>query len=118
MKFQNPSFNFFLKARTHTCTDGRTIRKQYAPHFFKVGGIIIQHAVELKDLPRVCLAPQYKGSKIIYCKSNNPWMTINSFSKKMTYSLDDKPLYVMYIPPSLETCSLMSRFRPASTFGV
>ena len=32
MKFKNPSFEIF-------CTDGRTSRKQYAPHFFKVGGI-------------------------------------------------------------------------------
>ena len=35
MKFQNPSFKFFLNGRTH----GRTSRKQYVPHFFKVGGI-------------------------------------------------------------------------------
>ena len=39
MKFQNPSFNFFFE-RTDEQTDGRTSRKQYAPHFFKVGGII------------------------------------------------------------------------------
>ena len=24
MKFQNPSFNFFLNGQTHGCTDGRT----------------------------------------------------------------------------------------------
>ena len=36
MKFQNPSFKFFWNGRTHV----RTSRKQYAPHFFKVGGII------------------------------------------------------------------------------
>ena len=41
MKFQNPSFNFFLNGRTNTQTDKRTSRKQYAPHFFKVGGIKI-----------------------------------------------------------------------------
>ena len=35
MKFQNPSLKIFLNGRTH----GRTSRKQYAPHFFKVGGI-------------------------------------------------------------------------------
>ena len=38
MKFQIPSFNFFFEhtdERTHT----RTSRKQYAPHFSKVGGI-------------------------------------------------------------------------------
>ena len=35
MKFQNPSFKFFFNGRTDT----RTSRKQYAPHFFKVGGI-------------------------------------------------------------------------------
>ena len=45
MKFENPSFNFFLNGRTHTRTHahthGRTSQKQYAPHFFKVGGIKI-----------------------------------------------------------------------------
>ena len=37
MKFQNPSLNFFERTdeRTHT----QTSRKQYAPHFFRVGGI-------------------------------------------------------------------------------
>ena len=41
MKFQNPSFNFFfLNGRTNTQTHKRTSRKQYAPHFFKVGGIM------------------------------------------------------------------------------
>ena len=39
MKFQNPSFKIFLKGRTDAQTDARTSRKQYAPHFFKVGGI-------------------------------------------------------------------------------
>ena len=34
MKFQNPSFKIFFER-----TDGHTSRKQYAPHFFKVGGI-------------------------------------------------------------------------------
>ena len=38
MKFQNSSFKFFFE-RTDEQTDGRTSRKQYAPHFFKVGGI-------------------------------------------------------------------------------
>ena len=38
MKFQNPSFKFFFE-RTDGQTNGRTSRKQYAPHFFKVGGI-------------------------------------------------------------------------------
>ena len=32
MKFQNPSFKFFLNRRTNK----RTSRKQYAPHFFKL----------------------------------------------------------------------------------
>ena len=36
MKFQNPSFKYFLNGRTD---NGRTSRKQYAPHFYKVGGI-------------------------------------------------------------------------------
>ena len=43
MKFQNPSLNSVLNGRTEGRTDGRTnertSRKQYAPHFFKVGGI-------------------------------------------------------------------------------
>ena len=39
MKFQNPSFKIFLNGRTHGHTDGRTSRKKYAPHFFKVGDI-------------------------------------------------------------------------------
>ena len=42
MKFQNPSFKIFLNGRTHGQThrrmDGQTRRKQYAHHFFKVGG--------------------------------------------------------------------------------
>ena len=41
MKFQNPSLNSVLNGRK----DERTSRKQYAPHFFKVGGIIIQSRV-------------------------------------------------------------------------
>ena len=48
MKFQNPSFNFFLNGRANGQTDKRTnkrtSRKQYAPHFFKVGGIKIPHS--------------------------------------------------------------------------
>ena len=36
MKFQNPSLNSVLNGRTNE----RTSQKQYAPHFFKVGGII------------------------------------------------------------------------------
>ena len=39
MKFQNPSFKFLLNGRTNKRTNGLTSRKQYAPHFFKVGGI-------------------------------------------------------------------------------
>ena len=39
MKFQNPSLNSVLTGRTDGRTDGRTSRNQYAPHFFKVGGI-------------------------------------------------------------------------------
>ena len=42
MKFQNPSFEFFFERmdkRTDEQTNKRTRRKQYAPHFFKVGGI-------------------------------------------------------------------------------
>ena len=38
MEYQNPSLNFFFE-RTDGQTNGRTSRKQYAPHFFKVGGI-------------------------------------------------------------------------------
>ena len=42
MKFQTPSFKFFLNGRTDGRTNGRTSRKQYAPNFFKVGGIKIR----------------------------------------------------------------------------
>ena len=41
MKFQNPSLNSVLNGRKDERTDERTSRKQYAPHFFKVGGIKI-----------------------------------------------------------------------------
>ena len=44
MKFQNPSLNSVLNGRTEGRTDERTdehtSRNQYAPHFFKVGGIM------------------------------------------------------------------------------
>ena len=39
MKFQNPSLKFYLNRRTNKWTNERTSRKQYAPHFFRVGGI-------------------------------------------------------------------------------
>ena len=41
MKFQNPSLIFFERTdgRTNERTNGRTSRIQYAPKFFKVGGI-------------------------------------------------------------------------------
>ena len=40
MKFQNPSFKFFLNGWTHTRTDGQTDKpKAICSHFFKVGGI-------------------------------------------------------------------------------
>ena len=40
MKFQNPSLNSVLNGRKDERTDERTSQKQYAPHFFKVRGII------------------------------------------------------------------------------
>ena len=40
MKFQNPSLNSVLTGRTDGRTDERTCQNQYAPHFFKVGGIM------------------------------------------------------------------------------
>ena len=51
MKFQNPSLNFFMNGRT----DAQTSRNQYAPHFFKVGGI--NESVENKHyfLPLISL---------------------------------------------------------------
>ena len=49
MKFQNPSWNSVLNGRTDERTNGRTdertSRKQYAPHFFKVGGIKTQSCI-------------------------------------------------------------------------
>ena len=41
MKFQNPSLNYFLNGQKDGRTNERTSRNQYAPHFFKVGGIKI-----------------------------------------------------------------------------
>ena len=41
MKFQNPSLNSVLNGRKDERTNERTSRNQYAPHFFKVGGINI-----------------------------------------------------------------------------
>ena len=60
MKFQNPSLNFFFE-RTDERTDTRTSRKQYAPHFFKVGGIKIQAFSHLLWLySPVCVGPGRK----------------------------------------------------------
>ena len=52
MKFQNPSLNSVLTGRT----DERTSRNQYAPHFFKVGG--------LKNLTEPGLEPTTSGLEI------------------------------------------------------
>ena len=38
MKFQNPSFKFFLKGQTNKRTDGQA-ESNMLPTFFKVGGI-------------------------------------------------------------------------------
>ena len=43
MKFQNPSLNSVLKGRKDERTNERTSQNQYAPHFFKVGGIKSKH---------------------------------------------------------------------------
>ena len=59
MKFQNPSLNSVLNGRkdertnerTNKRTNERTSRKQYAPHFFKVGGIITP--ISSANCPRV-----------------------------------------------------------------
>ena len=51
MKLQNPSLIFF--EQTDGRTDARTSRNQYAPNFFKVGGIkkpFVQHHDDLKKL--------------------------------------------------------------------
>ena len=54
MKFQN-FFRLFLNGRTDTGTDGwthgRTSRNQYAPRFFKVGGI------KIVEMPRLYCKP-------------------------------------------------------------
>ena len=39
MKFQNPSLHSVLNGRKDERTNECTSRNQYAPHFFKVGGI-------------------------------------------------------------------------------
>ena len=47
MKFQNPSFKFFFEQTDgqNKRTNGRTSRKQYAPHFFKV--VLLWHSLSL-----------------------------------------------------------------------
>ena len=42
MTFQNPSCKIFLNGWMDAQKHGRTSRKQYAHHFFKVGGIKIE----------------------------------------------------------------------------
>ena len=45
MKFKTLALNFFFEPtdkRSDERTNGWTSRKQYAPHFFKVGGIKIR----------------------------------------------------------------------------
>ena len=64
MKFRNPRFNFFLNGRTDKQkTDGRTSRKQYAPHLFKVGGIITVHLAYFKT----GFESQTRDSKLKIC---------------------------------------------------
>ena len=50
MKFQNPSLNFFLNGWKDERTNERKSRNQYAPHFFKVGGIITSFKISPIDL--------------------------------------------------------------------
>ena len=55
MKFQNPTLNSVLNGRKDEWTDERTSRKQYAPHFFKVGGIIkICNILKFSDTISFC----------------------------------------------------------------
>ena len=49
MKFQNPSLNSVLNGRKDERTNERTSRNQYAPHFFKVGGIKILFVLDELD---------------------------------------------------------------------
>ena len=66
MKFQNPSLNFFLNGRKDERTHVRTSRNQYAPHFFKVGCIIItdtactgfQNSLKHRMYGVICTIPQ------------------------------------------------------------
>ena len=59
MKFQNTSLNSVLNRRKDGRTNERTSRNQYAPHFFKVGGI--------KSKCQVSLAVKYRN---IYLTNN------------------------------------------------
>ena len=63
MKFQNPSLNSFLNG---------TSRKQYAPHFFKVGGI--KTVLSNKSNQFICAVFSYKRRKFlsaILCDTRN-----------------------------------------------
>ena len=69
MIFQNPSFKNFLNGRTNGRTIKRTSRKQYAPHFFKVGGIKILSS----QLP-FCQQLSFLASNVFMQLSNVPVM--------------------------------------------
>ena len=61
MKFQNPSLNSVLNGQT----DERTSRKQYAPHFFKVGGIII---VMFQYFSKTAFEPRHEKINVLHMR--------------------------------------------------
>ena len=67
MKFQNPSLNFFLNGQKDARTHAGTSRNQYAPHFFKVGGIKRANLKFLTTALRGESASQ-RGTSHIYLK--------------------------------------------------
>ena len=73
MKFQNPSLIFFewTDTRTHGRTHRRTSRNEYAPHFFKVGGIINEHC----HVPDTLYTPQ--GISLWLMSHNNVCLIIS-----------------------------------------
>ena len=74
MKFQNPSLNSVLNGRMDGRTDERTSRNQYAPHFFKVGGIKI---VEMCQRSVYIDVSQIKHS-MMRMKTTDNMRTVNS----------------------------------------
>ena len=72
MKFQNPSFIFFLNGRRDAHTHGRTSGNQYAPTFSKFGAQKLSKAyLSYKQTNTVMFNFSYNSNQlyVLYCKT-------------------------------------------------